>query len=271
MASFKFLFLLFACIVVANSIVVFEAYGDALCTTRIWAPGSRRYLPITDRIQGIDSQVAAQIYGGNPPASVGTWKSVTSAVATLCKAASCQSWNIPAVRNATECRLVPSFGYGRFYNVPSPVAIELWRTTGQATTPYCGDPAVYQWVAYAELVSADTDACATTGTQVFWDGKTKLSYFKAGASAWTGSQPCGSPPYPGSKCATGGQLYCSPNDNCAIDHVGSPKQFPWFGAYATTVKITTGNFVGNSTTSSGPKLYMSIAIVYICILLVNIV
>ena len=243
---------LFICFIAfaSSSVVFFEAYTNQFCTFSMW--NDRTFVPVTDRVQGIDSQVSLNIYSGNPPATTGTWSVLNETTATLCNFGTCTSWPVYSPKNTSQCDFVPCFGYGRFYTEPGPVSLELWRTTGQGTTEDCRADQ-HQWVAYGTQISDASAACATSGYQVFWDGGSKLSYFYPGVAPWTKTQPCGTAPFPGEKCASSGQLYCAVSADCSIDRANSPTRFPWFGFYSTTVKAVSANRVGTPASSTtGP-------------------
>lgn len=250
----KFFILLATVVTLSYCLVAFEPFQNPACNLPMWNT-PRIYFPITDRRQGIDSQVASVIYGGNPPSTFGNWSVINSTTATLCSiTGSCQSWTVwPNLTIAqSECVNVPPFGWGRFYNTGrSNGAIELRRTTGQGTfwePSVCRNTISYQWVAYLHSPIDSSSAPCSNNTfvnQVFWDGGDKLTFYLAGGGEWTQPQPCGDAPYPGEKCFKDGRGYCTKNANCAIDHDNKPDQFPFSGPQSTTVKIVTENRVGS--------------------------
>lgn len=243
-------FILICLIVCARGLVVFEGYREPTCITPIWGSFPRLYFPVVDRPQGIDSQINIVFYGGTGPSIVGNFTDVNTSNVTFCPYVTgpCSTWNVVAKSNTSVCVQTPMFGYGRFYNVPSPGALELYRTSGDLTVykpSTCTDYLSYGWVAYLEtnIAATPTSPCASVAgtTQVFYDSDA-LSFFDPTLPAYTLPQPCGSV-VPGSHCASLGRLYCVNNTDCSLDHVYHPANFPWTGTGATTVKMVSANRV----------------------------
>lgn len=239
------------------SVVVFQAYRDPLCTTRMYN-NPVLFMPLLDRVQGIDAQVSSVIYGGSPPSSVGSWTFINDTAVTLCNLGDCKSWSVYPTPNMAVCQLTPSFGYGRFYTMPGPVSMELYRTTGPTNRTTC---VANQWVAYGKEISDASAPCSTTDYQVFWDGASKLSYFYPRVPRWNSSQPCGPGPYPGETCASGGLLYCATNADCAIEHPNIPLVLPWFSVFAVTIKVVTSNQVSLAAVLTPSLLLLLIIII----------
>ena len=252
-------------IVSCNAIVVFEAYTTNSCTTRMGFPRPKTYYPVTDLPQGVDFYVGNQIYGGNPPATVGQFTDITSLSVTLCATpSSCQSWDVVTKGNISVCISTPCFGFGRFYNVPGP-AVQMLERTGSVTAydpTTCTDPLPYGWVAYYGEISPETAPCSSGSsldTQWFVDGD-KLTQYVPGTTLWSSAQPCGSPPYPGEKCFTQGTGYCMVNAKCSIDRTNAPTKFPFVSYGATSVKTATDNLAGLIAPPAGESATLNICL-----------
>ncbi|MDB9801168.1 hypothetical protein OAB94_02200 [Flavobacteriaceae bacterium] len=227
----------------SNCLVVFKAYRDPACVTLLKPSGL--YLPVTDRAQGLDSYVKNLLYPTVvAPNIVGQFTIVNKNEVTFCQGSICKTWKV----DDPTCVSTPMFAYGRFYNVDGPGMMLVERTSGQLNTwapEYCNSATEFGWVVYLHYpLLNSTSPCPTTTEGAFWDGGSKLTYYKPGLLLWTKSQPCGTGPFPGEKCFGSGLGYCTINANCAIDHTSKPAAFT-AGSY--TLKVTTENRVDSTS------------------------
>lgn len=245
----------------AHALVVFESYNDNACTTRLYNANPRLFFPVTDFRQGVDTQVRATFYSLQLiPDIMGIWTTVNSTDVIFNNGTADLHYKVSTQGNASVCEFVPCYGYGRFYNVPSPVGIAVKRTSGNlgAWQPtWCEERTAYGWVVYAEPnVLAPNAPCPTVYTDqaVFYDSATqKMAWFLPQQSQWTSEQACGNSFVPGAQCATSGLLYCTnATQHCNLDHSKpTPTSFPWGSLGTYTVKISTANEVGLSSGGSG--------------------
>lgn len=276
-----FLFITF-CFFFANAIVVFEGYTNEKCITEIY-PSSRKFMPLKDRIVGLDPKVQTIYYSTTttPPEGFGVFLETTDTQVVFNDMINKKNitWPVHLESNKTACHYTPMYGYGRFFNVSSPVMMTLinWNKPYDSVMCNVGIDILYPFVAYSTPVRNSNLACPTQafGNVALWDGGSTFTFFDANAAAWLGTQVCKTGNFPGESCAKNGMVYCVYNRDCYTPPLPHPNTFPFNVPTTYANKIVTTNEAGvNSTgvTSSSASfkenIFFTLSLLYIIILFV---